>query len=286
MKKNHSTVTGYLTAIAMLASASAFAASDSQSVATSKSLKDSLLLTYWGEVTGPGIKDPSRTNPDGDTLNLYSSPRLGYKFNADQAAFFNPRLNTQLVGGNGTQLGQTRWKNPRIGFKDNAMYTSQSGNTTLYGEIHAELPLGDGSNNSLAIAPGFSNFLNHTFQGSRWSYGQWSTLRAYFYGRRPNEPQTILGIEFYPEMDYQLSENVNFRFLARFEYYPSGSASFALADEIDRGSAGGVLMLLQPGVVWNVTKKLSFNPYIQLRPKQAFNINSTSIGMEISGTVF
>ncbi len=285
MKLRHLKAIG-LTLVLGLTTQGVSAATSNQSVAEQpRSIEDILHLTYWGNVAGPGISNFGKSetpHTDAGTMNLFSSAQIGYKLNSAEAFFANPRFLTNLVtDADRNGFGSTQWLNPRFGYKDSQMFVSESGNTSLYGNIHVELPLGDGSNTSLAIAPGFSNFLSINFSGSRWSYGQWSTLRFYIYGVKPKEAQKFLQIEFYPEMDYKISKDLTFRFLTRFEYGPNEFQGFAMDAVLD-----GALIAFQPGISWDIASGLNINPYVQLRPKQGFSLDSSSIGMEISGSVF
>ncbi len=286
LKRKNSAWLGIAAALLFI-TGSAFAATNNKSVAKKPiSLKDTLLLTYWGSVAGPSLNKPLdgiTTNADAldGASNLYSSPQIGYKLNSNQAFYINPRFSTRFSTDiKENKFGSTAWYSPRVGFKDSKLWLSKSGNASLYGNIHFELPLWSNSD-SLAVAPGFNNFLSVKFPGSRWSYGQWSTFRVYFYKKRPSKPQTTIHIDFYPEIDYKISKSVNFRFLTRLEYSLKDGHFFSL-----RGKGKSTVFLLQPGITWDIAKSLNINPYIQLQPKKGFSFESTAVGMEISGIMF
>lgn len=109
--------------------------------------------------------------------------------------------------------------------------------------------------------------------GSRWSFNLVTILRPYFFSSEPAKPRTNMSYYAGPQVNYQLSENVQAWGL--FEYMGShaqGDPMLKLTPATD----------LEFGANFTLSKKLTVTPYIDIKTSDRVSLDTTTIQANVT----
>lgn len=231
---------------------------------------------YYALLYGPPVKNP--------TSSLHPQPN----------GKLDPSKRVQLRN----YIGLTYHLNEKIGITPTAFWTVQAGpvknfaiqdpfvrvsyNSILssewfnwYGDVRFHLPISTGSreNDLLAGVQTFHAF-SYLFGESGFNAAIYTGVRLNSFGKYGygNDVE----VYFAPFAAYQLTDNLALSLL-----YEMG-ASHGFGDPLGKIYSDGTNV--QPGVIWDITPSLSFNPYLNFYPADGFNLRSTSLGMTLSWT--
>ena len=144
-------------------------------------------------------------------------------------------------------------------------------------DARAYLPVGDVAA-SQDVVTGFrtSQRVTYKIPSTRWTLGSYSYIRTWVYGNNGRGFRNDLEIYLSPFAHYRITSNL---------------VATLWTDVLQLGhqlnSATGLSNLpmdIEPGVLWEITSKISVNPYLNFIP-QSLSLNSTSIGMVINVAV-
>jgi hypothetical protein len=230
------------------------------------------MANYFGIFYGPSVSDPSSFQPASDGTPDPSRPLLyknflglGYRITNDIA--ITPTAYWQWVPVRG---GQYAIQDPYVKISHNSLISS--GGFNLYGDLRYHVPISDYSRAANSMG-GLQTVQVATYipQGSRYTYGFFGSARVNFYGSQGygNDVELYAG----PNVSYQMTPTLAGMLL--FEYnlnHAYGDQNGALKDDgYD----------VQPGLNWDVSSTILFNPYVNIYPADA-NLKSTSLGFLIS----
>jgi len=290
--KNLLTATAVIFSInAIAATAPTSATSTTTPEAVGVPLSKKIAITYFGQVSSTSIGSPSRFIPDNfnakgpDTINLYSSLAVGYKFQDDLALKLANRFEYRPIGTTAaTGMGRNPTNsngmdlhllNHRIFLEKANLINNHGFNTKATAGF--ELPTETKSReiSGMIISPRVTLSNNYTLPGSRWSFGLNLVLQEYFYTDNKSQPDWEPYMD--PNVSYKITEKLSAT--AEWEGYGQHTRNAATTDWHQDGTDFHI------GVAYDITPDLSVNPYLQLLPGGRINMDTSSFGMYIIGTL-
>ncbi len=253
-------------------------------------LKTKVKVGYFGQFNGTSISDPSgyypgpRTSKSDDTINLYNSISAGYMVSPTVKTYLNPRFEWRPSGtaaGEGVRASagnDLTFLDPRVGVEVANLVNTADFN--LKGIFNAELPASQTSRDrDLVAAPAIAFSGNYNVRNTRFSLGFSTYFRGYVYGQTGAKAGRDLRAYLSPSVSYKISPTVSaivgYEMLAQKLRKTKG----VLPDQwVSEGTD------LQPGIAWDITENFNLNPYIQIYPAGKINLETSSIGMYLSGS--
>lgn len=236
------------------------------------SFRDRTYLNYYGILYGPSIAQPSsfQSTPAGEqsALPIYirNYATAGYAidtlFSASATAYW---VHVPVNG----QKFYLRDPYLRLAMAD----IINSGGWNYYVDTRFHLPISDVSKEADLLV-GLQNFqvLTFTPSDSRLTLGTYGSARLNLFGSRGTGSD--LELYFGPNLSYRLTPTVAATVLYEM------SISHAYGDEafsfINDGND------VQPGISWDITPSINFNPYLTIYTGSETDLKSTSIGMTLS----
>ncbi|MCM0606821.1 MAG: hypothetical protein KA715_12095 [Xanthomonadaceae bacterium] len=239
-------------------------------------------INYYGLVNGPSIGETNQR-----TTNLYSSDQNGnatpmnlyneFRLDIKTGKRFNVRLNNRFDIYPTTDSNRTGddsgfvLRNFRYGIVG-LLIDPNAGGFSMASSMVLELPTSQGSQAAqMLVAPRISLNPNVDLPGTRWSLGAFLTGETFFYlANNPTNRDVFL--YFGPYANYRLTDNLQATFQIDASTNHRVSGLFA-PDPTD----------IQLGVNWDVSKKFSFNPFVQIFPEN-ISLRSMFLGANISAT--
>jgi hypothetical protein len=263
----------HLAALCLVFASTSFAA-DNTSTAD---FSEHLAVHYWGKYSGPSIGAFDNTTPD-----FWGSPGSVPQI-IDDNLTVGYQISPRLRPGMGIPFNILPAKQAGVQLKPlyigmvNAKVLEPGSNWSLDMDARFYLPIGDVAA-AQDVITGFrtSQFLQYKLPGSRWTVGSSSYIRAWVYGSHGHGFRNDWEIYVSPFAFYRIN--------------PSLVATLWL-DVLQLGhahnTAGGFTNLpmdIQPGIKWEITPKVSVNPYLNIIP-QSISLNSMSLGMVMNAVV-
>ena len=238
---------------------------------------DSFSVSYFGIFSGPSLGNPSslqptptgEPNPD-KPLDFDNYLTLGYGVNDNIAISGTARYAYQPVRGQAIRM-----IDPFARISHDELIHVMDFN--LASEIRFHFPVTHESRLADLLA-GFESysFASLPIGSSRFTLMGIASIRYNVFGRRGSGED--LQTYFAPIISYQLSPTVSL--VARYEMYLGhifGDKPFVFTND---GTD------LEPGVYWQVTQRLSLNPYINLYTGNKVTLKSSSVGMLMNWAIF
>ena len=230
-------------------------------------------LNYFGILYGPSVQDPSSFQP---TINGEPDPErpvimknflwVNYNLTNEIAVAPSAYFIYQPVLGQQVEL-----RDPFLRISHSSVLHTEQFN--LYADIRWHIPVSNFSRES-DLRTGIQTYqvASYTIPSSRFTFGAYVSERVNFYGRRGNgnDFELYLG----PNVNYQLSPKVALTMLYE------ATASHALGDPAFQFNNDGTD--LEPGVSWDITQNLNFNPYLNFYTGGKVNLRSTAVGALIA----
>jgi hypothetical protein len=231
-------------------------------------------VNYYGIFYGPGVTSPSsfqpdpNGNPDPNRPLLYKN-FLGVGYRLTNEIAITPTAYWQWIPVRG---GQYAIQDPYVKLSHTALITS--GGFNLYGDLRYHVPISDYSR-SVDSKGGLQTVevATYTPEGSRWTLGMFGSVRANFYGKQGLYAGNDFEVYAGPNVNYQMTPTL--AAVVLYEYnlnHAYGDPNGALKDDgYD----------IQPGLNWDVSSTVLFNPYVNIYPTSA-SLKSSSLGFLIS----
>lgn len=228
-------------------------------------------LSYFGILNGPTLTDLTTYRPD--MMSVPNQPvvvrnflGLGYNLNNNITVSGTAYWNVQPVLNPQVQI-----QDPFLKISDNSLF--QSGNFNLYSDVRFHFPVTSMSQASdLKMGVQSVNALTFIPEGSRFVFGLYASLWSNFYGQYGygDDIFAYLG----PNVSYQISPTLALTVLYDLQ------ASHVLGDDLFNFYSNGTD--LEPGIFWDITPRLSINPYLNILPGGNMSFSTTSFGMYMS----
>jgi hypothetical protein len=235
-------------------------------------LAGTFAVNYFGIFYGPSVQNPSSFQPDSDGNPDPSRPLLyknflGLGYNISDAVAITPTAYWQWVPVRG---GQYAIQDPYLKISHNSIISS--GGFNLYGDLRFHIPVSDYSRAADSLG-GLQTVevATYTPQGSRFTLGFFGSARYNFYGSNGygNDTELYAG----PNVSYQMTPSLAGVIL--YEY--NLNHTYGDPDNSLREDGYDI----QPGLNWDVTNSILFNPYVNIYPTSA-TLKSTSLGFLVS----
>ena len=235
---------------------------------------DHLALAYWGVYYGPSLSkmDQNTPTPTGDSggaqyidgyFTLGARPTKSTLVGVGLPLTFTP------VMGQGAKI-------PDMFVKVQDSKLISSGGFNMNGFVRFYAPTtGTSQSNNMIVSPRLEQVSTYDFANSRVEIGAYTFIRPYFYAGNAGSPDaTQLALDVSPFLNFTLTPTVQATLwtdIIQMTSPRSGSALALINQETD----------VEPGVNWDITPKLSINPYINIYPGN-MSLSATSIGMVIA----
>jgi hypothetical protein len=230
---------------------------------------------YFALFYGPGVQggnfdyQPSPTGGGSDpTRPVTLKNFLGVSYNlTDKLAITPTAYWTYQPAAIGSPFVM---RDPFIRFSDSSVFFADGLN--LYSDVRVHMPVTSYSR-SLDLRSGFQTVhaLNYMFPESRFSAGLYGSARYNVFGPQGvgNDVELYLG----PNVSYQLTPALAITTLYEMNAaHVYGSSGSLVSDGTD----------LQPGVSWDITKEVNFNPYLNFNTGGNLGLAETSVGAMLS----
>ncbi len=289
--------------VAMADTATAASATASaQSTATASpsafdQFKEKAILNYYGYYTGGAINDPGNSfQPNYDGTTDYSSVQrienlvnVGARLNKD-TNFYVGIHSFYYMRGHGDEEGQKTDNTQSIDMLDPIFVLSRANVINTGGfklKVNANaipaLTTGTGEyakkNHQLGAVSLIGN-ATYDLPASRFTLGLYSYVRGYVPGPDTADNARTYRIVVAPNANYQMTETL---------------AATLWVDAIDTRRYGGTGFIsgmtqvapwdIEPGINWDITPSISFNPILNLYPSN-LTLNSTSIQAILTAKAF
>ncbi|MBC7692520.1 MAG: hypothetical protein H7222_12215 [Methylotenera sp.] len=258
--------------------------SDSDSVASGSSTAEAapeelekqskLSAHYFGILYGPALKNGSSIQPNGANreegkdlpLSLRNFASVGYALSDTWGTQATATWDYIPVRGQELNL-----RDPYVRISNNSIFSTDTLN--LYGDVRFHIPVTTLSRDQ-DILSGIQTLAIMTYiqPGSRWTWALYGSSRYNVFGKhgRGNDLELYLG----PNFAYQITPSLAFTTLYEM------NATHHLGQEAMVLNNDGTD--LEPGFRWDVTPKVSFNPYVNIYTGNRLNLDSTSVGATLS----
>jgi hypothetical protein len=263
-----------------------------ESVAPAPKLIDSITASISGTFLGPslaamtgnddnvGASQTSDLNGDVDKpINFEGAIAVGYKLTPSTKVSANMTFIAYPVRGEGVEL-----LNPYLAISQSNMI--KSGNYKLDGSMRVYAPTSEPSRLASQITA------VRLIQSQGYSVGRWSLvmdtfIQGSFFGEDIQKKDAATGLiveqnaaaqlaaYVAPSLSYQITPT-----LAAVVYYEAVARHYANSDLIDWKPFG---TNLNPGVSWDITPKVNFNPFLQLNASRA-NTEAVVLGANLSAS--
>jgi hypothetical protein len=231
-------------------------------------------VNYFGIFYGPGVSSPSSFQPDPNGQPDPNRPLLyknflGVGYRVTNEIAITPTAYWQWIPVRG---GSYAIQDPYVKISHNALISN--GGFNLYGDVRYHVPISDYSR-SVDSKGGLQTVevATYTPEASRWTFGMFGSARANFYGKQGAAAGNDVELYVGPNVSYQIAPTLAGVILYEYNLnHAYGDPNGALKDDgYD----------VQPGLNWDITPTVLFNPYVNIYPTSA-NLKSTSLGFLIS----
>lgn len=239
---------------------------------SNKSIVDDISVFYFSQSYGPNVdKMESSLNndsgePSSDRISSWNQISVRYPITSEIDFIVNPRF----LLGNGEGIEAL---DPVIGVQS-VWY--QEGDFAFFSTIETEIPLSqDARDDGELLSPGA--FMDASYRVSdKMLIGSWASFR--FSNFENNDGRQRIGAYFAPYIQYQLADNLQFR-----TFYEASYDQMATKELYDFEFADSNLLV---GVAWDATKEWNIYPYFIFSPNGDVSVESTTLGMMVSGRLF
>lgn len=235
-------------------------------------------LDYFGaSITQPGSsKAPDRDNLEAGPVRMENGVLAGYRIDKNQSlgagVFFN-----QVLYGDEKDTG-TNILDAQVRYTHGSIY--KKGGFNLGTQIRLYAPTSTLSqNNDLLTQARWYGLASYEMPKSRFSFELTTMLRQYLYtnnataAAQPFAPRFMAYVG--PQVNYQVSPKVK---------------AWLLVEELGVSSMkGGTFALgadgdIEPGITWDVSDRVSFSPYLDIKTHGAknFTVDTTSINANLT----
>ncbi len=229
---------------------------------------------YFGILYGPSVKKPTSYQPDFNGEPNIDRPvflknflSVGYNISPEYSVAATGYWLWQPVQGQKMVL-----QDPFVRVSDN--FLIHSGNLNLYSDVRFHFPVTSYSHFSDLLF-GAQTFQSLTYEvpSSRILLGLYGSLRGNWYGKYGfgNNLELYLA----PNLNYQFSPTMAFTFLYEIQL------SHLYGEKFHSFHNDGTD--IEPGISWQATPSLLFNPYLNiLIGDGSLSLSSTSLGLLVS----
>jgi hypothetical protein len=228
---------------------------------------------YFGILYGPSVQNPTsyQPTPSGRTdkntsVAIRNFGSLAYQINDLWSTSATATFDWIPVRGQTVTM-----RDPYVRVANNSIFSTDDFN--LYGDLRVHMPVTDASRNQDMLS-GIQTLAIATYipPESRFTFALFGSSRYNIFGSlgEGNDLELYLG----PNLSYQITPTLAFTTL-----YEMG-ASHRLGQQAFELNNDGTD--LEPGFRWDVTPKLTVNPYLNIYTGNKVNLASTSLGMTLS----
>ncbi len=244
---------------------------------------ENLAMYYFSQTDGPNIDSMNnQLNDDfgeetSDRISVWNQISVRYPLSQKIDLIVNPRFEIKFTDEAFTLL------DPVVGVQS-VWY--KNGKFAFFSTIDTELPLSDSARNSgELLSPG--SFMDVSYQVTdKLMIGSWGSVRVSLFendtyfdqdqGKLDEHKHLDLGAS--PYIQYQLYDNLAFRtyYDIAFDHVPGESWNTLKLDDTN----------LFVGVAWDANPDWNIYPYFIFSPNGDLSVESTSLGLMVSGRLF
>jgi len=204
-----------------------------------------------------------------NNVNFDSELSGGYRINSDYRVGVVIPFLYYPVDGQDFSLGD-------IGVKFFSDHTVHTENFNLSTNLIFQAPTNDYSQHGVHMSYGIKStpHARYKIPNSKFVVGSFSEFKEYMGVTKGKTFKMVYLPYVRYELNSKLSLNLAYEFDYRHYLHETGFLSFSTY-QTD----------IQPGVVWNITKKVSLNPYFQIFMTQQPSMDHTAIGAYLSATI-
>lgn len=252
-------------------------ASDStiqSSLNSSSSILDNFYLNYFGIYHGASMNHlasprelDNRGNPSKFMINFDSEITAAYLFSPEIG--IGPDIPFLLVPvvGQGAILGD-------VGIKAFDRKTLTTNNFTLYTNLIIQAPTSKASQaHNMTFAIKTTPYFLYHFPQTRFTMGVWSEAKTYL-GVTSDKSFKLYAA---PYLSYRIHPTFSVNLEYEYETHHNVGTSFS--------DFTGYQSDFQPGVVWNVSPHITFNPYLQVFTNSRISLDRTALGAIFNATL-
>ena len=277
-----------------------------KSETSTKSLKDSLGITYFSFFYGPGIQpDSSGFSPNqlgkAEKHGLYLQNNVSFRYKFSERFAFDVQTRFNIFFNNYIQKADFRnffWESPRIGISGKLLYGDD---WSITGAINTDFPYFfpepfsgfEVQQRKVLLNPGL--FANFTYEpkGSKWSVFSVLAPRVFFYeDRNAIEPSYLTGgytaqnkpeviIAFQPTLNYAVTPQLSLSVGGKIDYrkhvlsdWNPFNASLASNGTDSAWRIAPMSVFL--GVTYKVSPSITLFPFISTYPITAQRVSASS----------
>ena len=236
-----------------------------------KTLKNPFKLNYYGIFYGPSVAKPGSLQPDASGIPDARRPLmmknflgLGYQLSPEMTVTATADWLWQPVLGQQFSL-----QDPFVMISHNSIFHRDGFN--LYADVRGHMGVTSQSRQNDFLF-GLQTFqaLTYELEGTGFVFGLYSSERFNVFGKQG----------YGDTFELYLAPNIYYQFTPKL--------AFSLLYGIQSSKFYGIMGLhrdglsFQPGINWDVTSTLSFNPYLNIPTDGKFTLGSISLGMFLS----
>lgn len=256
----------------------AAAAATTQTTAEEVGIAKRISLSAIAQFNGPSLGDFDHTVRDesgnySGTINVDTSLYAGYKF--------NDRISgTVAVPFMVTPIDGWKFTMEDISLRASMRKLLSAGNLGMSADLRAYLPTSTSSQNKNMIT-GIRSTQNTTYDigTTNLTLGLVTFERINFFagdrllGKTGNPTQTMYEIYFGPNVNYQITPTLGANLLLEAD------VSWKKGNQFDQTA---LATDLEPGLSWDITPNLNFNPYVNIFPFDNAGWNNTTVNFYLT----
>ena len=237
-------------------------------------LIDKVTASFYGSFMGPSLGDPNALQPKVDgsrgttKQRMDSSLMAGYKLTPQVKVtgsynfFYYPVMGHDIV-----------MKDPHISVSHNKLYDKNGLNLTADLRTYLPFTTASSTTNDMKIGVRSTQLLTWEIPNSRWTVGTWTYVKSNVLG----SGHTVVE-DLPPDWILYYAAHSEFKIKPNLQatWYWEADHAHALGGGWDNEDSD-----MGIGVNWDVTSKISLNPYVQIYPGH-LRMNSSQFGMIIS----
>lgn len=238
---------------------------------------DPMVVKYWGNYSGPQIANPGSSYTTDYFGNTNKKPQnaddlitVGYQVTPD----FRPGIGIPF---NFVPMDSSVIQTKQLYFGIIDATLLNWGNLTIHTDFRIYTPIGYlAAVQDVKTGVRASQVTLYPIPGSRFTVGCYTYVRAWMYGANGTGRRNDFEIYLSPFASYKIVKGL---------YATVWSDWLQLGHQY--GTSGGLKNLpvdIQPGIRWDVTSKLSLNPYLNLIPSY-LTADNISLGLVVNAQI-